>query len=260
MDEYKRQAYLSAMGIQTYFPRTRLAGAKASPPYPLAEAITPSRGLLANAEPGFQRGVNKTPADVEREAPRQQTDHGIIEQSKLESGEEAGNEEEPQAELKFELCYYKIDEALAVIDEIPHQCLGKSDIHAIHLLRAILLAVGVDANHCEFIPETFSWPLAAQLDMNNKPARAARKALLGFIRKRHEIDQFKNLLIFAGQIDELLTAKEGGQEQRDYQWPDCNYYVTTTTSLQSMLAYPLLKREVWQHLQPLRQRLASLSA
>ena len=34
-----------------------------------------------------------------------------------------------------------------------------------------------------------------------------------------------------------------------------SYYFTITNSLQMMLSYPRLKREVWDQLQPLKQRL-----
>lgn len=280
MNEVQRQAYLNAMGIQLYFPRIRLAGAKASPQHQLATAPK-----LAALEYAVTDAVSEPATSVASSSGSAQQASQPLHNISNDSGTEAGNEEdnnnqgkefndksvdadsregeaetEPPAELKFELCYYPISNKLAVIDEIPHHLGGESQVHSITLLRAILLALGLDSSHCEFLPQTFSWPLAAQLDMKNEPTLAARKALLGFIKKRHELDQFENLLIFAGQVDELLTVREDGQELRDFQFSDSdissNYRLTITTSLQSMLAYPLLKRDVWKQLQPLRQRLA----
>lgn len=252
MDELRRQAYLNAMGIQQYYPRSSLAGAKASPASHLAPSITlstPSAALTVDSEEAARQGPpggnDETLLEPENEAGK-------------EPEQEAESGGEPQAELKFELCYYKINAELAVIDEIPHHSGEKSHTHSLALLQAILLALGVDSKDCQFNPETFSWPLAAALEMKSEPALEARKALLGFIKKRQEIDRFGNLLIFAGQIDEILVHREGEEEGRDYQFANCNYYVTITSSLRSMLAYPMLKRDTWHHLQPLRQRLASL--
>jgi hypothetical protein len=36
-----------------------------------------------------------------------------------------------------------------------------------------------------------------------------------------------------------------------------NYYMTLTSTLSAMLSYPLLKKQVWAHLQPLKKRLAA---
>ena len=247
MDELKRQAYLSAMGIQQYYPRSALAGAKASPLAPSITVSTPSAALSVDSE---EATPQSPPVSDEEALPEPENEPGKEREQEAESGGE------PQAGLRFELCYYKINAELAVIDEIPHHSGEKSHSHSLALLRAILLALGVDSKDCQFKPETFSWPLAAALEMKSEPALEARKALLGFIKKRQEIDLFRNLLIFAGQIDEILMHAEGGEEVRDHQFANCNYHVTITSSLRSRLAYPMLKRDTWHHLQPLRQRLA----
>jgi len=72
---------------------------------------------------------------------------------------------------------------------------------------------------------------------------------------RQQQDGFSNLLVFAGEIDELLVKKSGKEEVRDYKVEQADYYFTITNSLQMMLSYPRLKREVWDQLQPLKQRL-----
>jgi hypothetical protein len=284
MNEVQRQAYLKAMGIQSYFPRISLAGAKASPQYQLdsaTELATPEAAVSELASPAAsssgstrepRQPLHKTSKESGSEVgnkeyssnKRQQISDKNVEESSRGSDQEAAAETDSPAELKFELCYYPISNKLAVIDEVPHHWGGESQAHSVALLQAILRALEVNSSHCEFLPETFSWPFAAQLDMKIKPALAARKALLGFIKKRHEINRFENLLIFAGQLDELLTVNEDGKEQRDFQFFDSditsnsssNYRITITTSLQSMLAYPLLKRDAWKQLQSLRQRLS----
>lgn len=254
MEELQRQAYLSAMGIQLYYPRREVAGAKALPASHLVPSnalSTPSPALTVDSE---EAASQSAPGKNEETSPAPEHETENDAERKAESGGE------PQRGLKFELCYYKINAELAVIDEIPHHSGEKSHSHSLALLQAILLALGVDSKDCQFKPETFSWPLAAALEMKSEPALEARKALLGFIKKRQEIDLFRNLLIFAGQIDEILMHPSGEEESRDFQFANCDYYVTITSSLRSMLAYPMLKRDTWHHLQPLRQRLGSSGA
>ena len=77
---------------------------------------------------------------------------------------------------------------------------------------------------------------------------------------RKRLDGFDNLLVFAGQIDALLLRSTKKAEQRDYLVKVEDYHLTITSSLQAMLSFPMLKKEVWQRLQPLRQRLRIAAA
>ena len=71
----------------------------------------------------------------------------------------------------------------------------------------------------------------------------------------HDQDGFCNLLVFAGQMEKLLVKKSAKGEQRDYMVEPAGYYFTITSSLQMILSHPKLKREVWDQLQKLRERL-----
>lgn len=246
MNELQRQAYLKTMEIQVYFPRVALAGAKASPSYDVAArpALSTASSATATAKvaaielsESTQANVAVSPATREPQRERQAVSKDA---------------------LQFSLRYYKISEQLAVIDEVPHQQANASQEQAIALLQAILRALEVDSSDCEFRAESFDWPLAVELSMKNEPAVEAKHALLGFIKRRHEHDQFNNLLVFAGQIDDLLMHTSEKSETRDFAVGAAKYFITLTSSLQSMLAFPMLKRDVWQQLQPLRQRIASL--
>lgn len=159
--------------------------------------------------------------------------------------------------LRFQLRYYPINRRLAVIDELPHQQGGAVAPAAIGLLRNILHALNVDVTDCAFNSESFQWPLPGAPALNIDPGQAAVQAFKGFIAGRRQQDGFENLLVFAGQIDDLLLGTAGGVNERDYQPAGTDYHLTVTGSLQSMLSYPLLKRDVWEHLQPLRRRLAA---
>ena len=126
---------------------------------------------------------------------------------------------------------------------------------SLSLLRNILTALGVNADSCNFSSANFDWPIVEGLSVATEPNQAARQALGGFITMRQQQDGFSNLLVFAGEIDELLVKKSGKEEVRDYKVEQADYYFTITNSLQMMLSYPRLKREVWDQLQPLKQRL-----
>lgn len=300
MNEVQRQAYLKVMGIQTYFPKSILVGAKPSPHYEfppealeqpdltgekqqragisirqqLAEKHSAAQGTQEKAaenlaEPG-RRGA-KQPATARSGRP------GETPQSKpVAVNVPAGSSQEPTkeeklkstatseeringgdvTELRFKLRYIRISEQLAVIDEVPHQKSERLGTEDLALLRAILAALKLDTRDVEFRSETFAWPLAENLTMKNDPAEEAKRALSGFVQMRQETDRFSNLLVFAAQTDSLLMKQENGSDIRDFEATSSNYFITVTSSLHSMLAYPALKREVWQQLQPLRRRLA----
>lgn len=299
MNEVQRQAYLKVMGIQTYFPKSILPGAKRSPVYEISlqeriksELATGKqtrgrhsikqdggagalgsqamkRSVAAGSNPERPHKAEKLIASpVQAGAVRQVSsamDDNPEGSSSAPSNEKilkaaATSEEnidlEAGNELRFKLRYFRINEELAVIDEVPHQKSDRLGVDDKALLQAILAALKTDASECDFRPESFSWPLAENLSMKNHPAEEATRALWGFVKMRQEIDRFANLLIFAAQADSLLMKQKDGTGSRDFAAPGSNYFVTVTSSLHSMLACPSLKRDVWQQLQPLRSRLA----
>ena len=103
-------------------------------------------------------------------------------------------------------------------------------------------------------PSPFNWPIAEGLSAAD-PKQAARLALQGFINQRCEQDGFTNLLVFTAQIQDLFWAKGKEESFGDQTQSALKCELTLTHSLQSMLVHPLLKREVWSHIQPLRKRL-----
>lgn len=252
MNETQRQAYLRAMDIQPYYPRQLLPAAKPSPAYaftapalsavPAAAAAAPvvQEPSVPSARPTPRRRAAATPVADAVAAPR--------------SAPPAEPASEPDT-LRFRLYYYRISATLAVIDEAPHQQERGAAGAAGSLLQAILQALGVADAPLELVPESFNWPLAEGMTMRNAPAVEAQKALQGFIAMRQQTDRFENLIIFAAQIEDLVRGS-ADQSERDYIAADASHRVTLTHSLQSMLAYPQLKREVWTHLQALRHRLA----
>ena len=271
MNERKRQAYLEVMDIQTYFPRQQLPGAKASPEYdfPALSTVLPARnesvqgkaeiaaksaregsGLDAIEElrsrPPASRKAMVTPIRQSSEVPESENESGSVSAADLQNS------------LNFTLRYYRINERLAVLDEVPTQGSRQLSEESLALMQAILKALGQEGFEPSRTAEEFSWPLLSGYSMKNTPGIEAAKAISGFLQMRKETDGFTNLLVFAGEVEDVLLQFDASKNARDFE-SSKGYFITVTHSLASMLAVPTLKRDVWQHLQALRKRIESSS-
>lgn len=278
MNESLRKAYLNAMGVDVYYPRANLPGAKLSPAYefdlkqsndsPASEIkLVPAPALIKDSVEGPVREAAKETVRENVESIRNAVSAGesqsevLPRHSSPESmAAESGASEHAVAassSLRFALRYYRINDALAVIDEYPLQQNSSSDKECLHLLKNILRALGINSEMPEYTAEKFNWPLVEGLTQDSDEATAAKQALLGFIKGRQQQDGFKNILVFAGLIDDLLLGTAENQDRRDYRNGDADFFITLTHSLQSMLSYPQLKKDVWQQLQTLLARIRS---
>lgn len=289
MNEYQRQAYLKVMDIQPFYLKQALPAAKASPSYDYPQDILkldelvsladvqPSAGLAARHSSG-QGGLVGSPAvlrdsnrpaglsDLKAEL-RQTTGNSAIklrENEKLLSQDiapiaaVASAEMEIGNEFNFKIRYFYINEQLAVIDELPYAQGDEGTDVRIELLKAILSALKVNWSDSNFRTESFSWPIDSPMEIEGDSKVAAQQILKGFIAQRHAAHKFNNLLVFAGQLEAILAEPEGaaGNPQDFIQMPQ-NYHMTLTSTLSAMLSYPLLKKQVWAHLQPLKKRLTA---
>lgn len=259
MNEVKRQAYLRAMDIQTYFPRQVLVGAKPSPHYDLPEPSSEPAGISQESpetKPGVRTeklaAVEALRADSK---PTRKASVTPITKAAETATEQqvAAQPEAAQDSLSFTLRYYRINERLAVLDEIPVQGGAQREKESRVLMQAILRALGQDFSGAR--AEEFSWPIKVGYAMKHSPQVEAAKAVAGFLQMRQETDGFANLLVFAGQLEDVLLPVDNESRERDFD-SGKGYRSTVTHSLASMLAVSTLKRDVWQHLQPLRERLA----
>lgn len=272
MNESRRKAYLNAMGIDVYYPRVNLPGTKISPLYEfdLEEALE-LPAAAGNPTIDAQESRTATEPNIIRDAVKgarvesKEQSRAINENDAFSEIAPAGKVAKTEATsepkqtattaLRFVLRYYKITDALAVIEEYPLQQSQDSNNEALNLLRNILHALTIQPEGSAFVPEHFNWPLLEGLSATADEATVARQALVGFIAGRQQQDGFKNLLVFAGFIDDLLIGPDDAGNRRDYMIPGTDYSITLTHSLQSMLSYPRLKRDVWQQLQPLLSRI-----
>lgn len=282
MNESKRKAYLSAMGVPVHYPRVVLPGAAPSPNYefdidnPPAQGVgqsppandsepvikeagktgpskkEPGRNEPRKDEPVREEPVDKPALDMECAKPDQVNKESrqpgladVQDTRPVDIAEEQEQSTEP--ELRFSLRYYRIIPGLSVIDEVPVQ---KSRIpEAQKLLIDILKALEVQQTE-KLAPEVFNWPLDPGLKTGSDSVAAARKALQGYLGMRQELDGFNQLLVFAGRLEEVIGV-EAGRIQHSYPIGNADVLIHCTRSLHAMLSYPQLKREVWQTLQPL---------
>jgi hypothetical protein len=266
MNEQQRQAYLEAMGIQVYYPRQPLANALASPDYVWPEPAEPqagthpaagsdSAGKAKAARPASARVVvdlDESRRERRRESPADSA--AATQQAQEQAQEQEAANAEPA--LQFRLAFYRPGPDLAVLSELPMQARADS-AEARELLGNILLALSVESRDSDWQAEMFNWPLSPDMPAREATEEHARQALGGFITQRRQQGGFSNLLLFSSRLAPLMPGAARDQGTGDFPARKLNCQVCCVESLQAMLALPELKREVWQQLQPLRQRLQS---
>lgn len=265
LTEQQRQSYLQAMAIQPYFPKTTLPGAKASPSYDLRPASISSAvdsviARVADQAPStgqYQRQKIDLPAAPSRTKPvvRDTTIQAAqVGQSSPVTDLQGATGATP---LRFKLRYFTINPTLAVVDEVPFlQSAADNDL-SLRLLQSILRALQVPSVDGAWQAEPFDWPLTGAKLLPGSDAGLARQAVNGFIRRRFERHDFKYLLVFSNQLDEVITPVELPDNSTHFVYPQLGFQVTLTRSLHAMLSVPALKRTVWHDLQPVRKALAA---
>ena len=276
--ESQRMAYLRVMGVQAYFPRRPLPGARPVRHYSegyLRQDASDSSTLdptPASAQDVLNMLVAKPPSEQADQSPPAATQmpqetfaktpvQAPAAQPKTvppvpqvtTSTSEATLEGE---ETRFVFAYFPINEHFAVINELPWSKAAGVSTSCRKLLADILKALGVDVPERNLNPMVFTWPIfegaPADLDSEN-----ARQTLEGFVAKRLRLLPVKTLLVLAEQSADLLFPRDFLKEQGPrIRHPRHDVEVVLTHSLNAMEAVPDLKRAVWKTLQPLRGKLA----
>ena len=266
MNETKRKAYLSAMGIGFDGPTGLLSETEEFPLLGDSEvAGSPSFGIDKNNDlPFLKNTLYKVAPPLESKF----VDSGCDGESKAREirpilpgnqlkearNAEFHSEERP---LSFSLNFYRINQSVAIIDEFPSQQSRAAKGQSLDLLRNIISALDIDDQDYKLTEESLSWPITDGLTPLNDEASAARMMLLGFIESKLEQNAFQNLIVFAGILDNLLVFPDQREVNSDFLYCEGGkkVHMTITQSLQSMISFPALKRDVWNELQPLRKRL-----
>jgi len=282
MDEMQRIAYLKHMGVEQYYSRYVLVGAKASVIPAAAQDIydpegsqqlpaktrqaEPPRSEL-DVKPGSDAGKRHgaiAAEEVETRHQRQvrpaEAETGSAETGRAEiKRAETGKEQIPGESLRFSVQFFRVNAQLAVINEAPHEAGGRENQQATSLLTNLLVALGLGQEELAGLTaDRFNWPIAEGLGAMGDSRHAAKLALNGFITQRHEQQGFSNLLLLTAQLVDVMSDHSGQPAMGDQKRVDAPYKFTITHSLHAMLAHSDLKREAWQHLATLRGRLQSV--
>jgi len=258
LNEYQRREYLSAMGIELFYPTDEVETEKARPgmfvrendPEPqtidrpkegsVAEETSQIIHRNASFKPKYSNQLIEKEISVKNN-PSDLSDDG------------ATNEHEPT--LSFSLNYYFLSDKLAVLEETTTHGSVFHRKEYLDLLRNIVSALGIDVESQSFNTESVSWPVAGFFSLPTDQKSAAQKMLYGYIRRKSQEAQFANLLVFADTIPDLFTNKRNPDGTRDYFNEAGGFYLTICQALGEMLIRPELKKSVWNSLQELRKRI-----
>ncbi len=278
LHENQRLEYLKVMGVQPYFPRRPLPGAKPSRAYaqhvlrqaerldgpaPEQETLVPSaqevlsmlgaKPASSQAQPVANKPLPDTafkPVEIE---PLVEPERHALPQQALEP--DNVRQEMESEEVRFAFAYFPINDQLAVLNELPWNKSASVSPSCRKLLADILKALGVEVPERNLNPMVFTWPLfdGAPLDLDRENAR---QTLEGFVAKRLRLRPVQTLLVLAEQSAQFLFPKGFLDGQGAcFKHPRQEVQIILTHSLNAMEAVPDLKRPVWATLQPLRSQL-----
>ena len=259
MNEFQRREYLSAMGIDLYCPQEKLPAEKQIKERALNEADKNPSGFAASKpsetynllhELHRPPGAGQHDASHPKQKSRERSESHSIINDKLPT---TSNE----TDLHFSLNFYFLNKRLAVLEEVVRDETAYNRKKSSDLMYNVLSALGIDLKGYSLEGENISWPVAKEFSMMGDQASAARQMLFGFIKRKSHQNEFANLLVFAETISGFYLRTEKGEIVRDYFNQEEKIHLTVTHTLQSMMDRPQLKKDVWQQLQPLRDRLTS---
>ena len=266
MDEAHRIAYLKHMGYEQYFSRYVLPRGKPSVIPAMIESVIDPEGQKESFVKTQHAGpthvvaassdiVRRPTAIAARESssgPPTQEGSELVRAVKAK----AENKQARNEELRFSVQFFFVNSRLAVINETPHDAGAGESQQSKSLLTNLMFALGMRQEElANLTADRFNWPIAAGIGTSGDPRHAAKLALNGFIFQRHEQNEFQNLLLLTAQLADLLTDQTEGPEMGDQLISNAQFKLTVTHSLHAMLAHSDLKRDAWQHLADLRERL-----
>ena len=290
--ETRRQAYLAAMGVTTYFPRFVLPGAPA--PRVQVQAADPQETepqapvlnmpktaleqLLEKAEAEERDWREPWPQQLTQEQEESAETSLISDLSPAaDSAQESLAEPQPEAplaqavanmqdsarepDLRFRLALIPVSPTLSVIEQLPW--LGNGQLPAAHLrlLWHILQSLGlsVTPEHLSALP--FQWPILSAAGFD-KGAGAARAALRAFVEQHipaegsgtgHPAQGHCLLMLGEGLAQALFAENQESSLASGVLLPLPEHWqLLTTLSLDQVLRLPTLKSTLWRDLRPLR--------
>lgn len=270
MNEQRRQAYLKAMGIQSWFPRFILPVAKPSAIYDVIETSSQltqqsnDQKSIVESIPNLhsaQTPVDSLMHDLQEEYSNKHLKSGVkrletsVSSSASISEPQALNEaEDSQPAMPFRLAVTSVTDDILVITDIPLTESPVMSVASKKLLGAIIYALGWQgASAASWQSDTLTWPLIGMPEDLNEAE--ASEAVQGFLVNRFGIQRRKHVLLL-GQFS-ARHALECYQEFEMLQGvspKESGQHWGISYSLDQMLKLPALKAEVWQHLSPLSEK------
>lgn len=259
MDEYQRQAYLSSLGVENYMPRWRLPVAPeplacALPKWKFASlprdevALTTRDEQHQSAKHCISLQTSKTNpvaiADVLRDL--------AAPQIPIANTELAQPSPEPiiaETIPPFALSIWRPRTELLIIDSRNTQFALPTEL----LLRNILSAL-FGAGAALGREEVLRWPLVEN-DLVSRTEEDARNALQVWFEVELEQRHATHVLLLGENAVRYLLPDDFSYEQSLWRWvdvPSSDVQAMIAPSLVELLQQPLLKRELWRSLTPLR--------
>lgn len=251
--EILRLQQLQLLGITSYFPRYILPGALPS------KVVEPEVFEINEHEPALLPDESVAVRQNAAREPEQKRDWKLPETEPITAPISAS----PPARIRKEtlqeaavgdaanlhLLLIPVDANLCILNQMP--LLAKSQLpdKQQRLLDNILSVIGVRAAAYDSL-RVFRWPLPGISD--SSAADAGKNSLMLFLEQFSQEHPFSNLLVMGEQGFEWLT--EAGELRADTS-PQMPWQMLHTYSLDQILTLPSIKREVWQHLLPLKARL-----
>ena len=269
--EQLRQAYLDAMGIQTWFPRVTLPNAGTArtfdwleqetelgsdlqtneqpslPATPEAIAQAPSQPAVTGSPLGATQILDSMrPAEQAASTPIQLTPEPVKEQTKS-----------PKATIsQFRLMVLSSGNDNLVIAEMPYTGLTQLTRFHKRLLRDILKAVNMPIPNQP--AKEFVWPMEAAnrhlglLGHINQDDNAAFDAVGAFLRNQFGFPHRKKVILLGQAAARfVIDPAQSFEKLRGIQQAADQPLFAVTYSLNELMKIPQLKSEAWQDLKPL---------
>ncbi|WP_207063810.1 hypothetical protein [Motiliproteus sp. SC1-56] len=273
--EQLRQQYLAAMGITSWLPVRPLPGAAASPAWewlsaapavqqPLPESTPAAAAAPAvdsprpaasrvGTKPDLKQLLDVSGLRAEKPAPSPSPASPPVTPSAPVSSPESepeGTVQKAAGEVpRFRLAMIRYEDCL-VVDELPLQSLqGFSAAHRT-LLGRILASVGLGQGEPQV--QAFTWPLvnAAHVDQSEAVARGGLRTRLWRMQQGGALP----LLLLGQQAARYTLAPDEATSPGSWSESGEAPWTLVSHSLGELLKVPGRKRELWQHLLPLRNR------
>ena len=260
MNELQRQAYMSAMGVDCYIPRRQLPGALPSQlcKIPASSLAVAADALISTADTAAVSipvavAIVSPPSSSASAAQALFTENSPVALNKVAATSAklvSRTAVAKQAVPHFSLSVVRGDNIL-ILDDGLADTINPSEY--LQLMSNMLHALGAGKQKLSLDP--FLWPVVKNSQVDQSET-AAREALLAFLSKQLERLNISYIVVLGDTASHYVTE----QVLPAGEWithPQLSVQLIRSQSASRMLIEPLIKKLVWQQLQPLQKMLNS---